>query len=67
MRSSCDTYGICPNNIRIDDTQAKGYVEKGFPETFRRYISQSDLDALTAEVEQRGPPPSAGPDSEVGH
>ena len=48
-------YGIRPNNIWIDDVQAEGYLENDFTETFRRYISQSDLDALTAQVEQRRP------------
>ena len=59
-------YGIRPNNIWMGDIQAKGYLEKDFTETFRRYISKSDLDALTAEVEQRRRPPSGGTNSEVG-
>ena len=59
-------YGIRPNNIWIDDSQAKGYLEEDFTETFRRYISKSDLDALTAEVEQRRRPPSGGTSSDVG-
>ena len=50
----------------MGDIQAKGYLEKDFTETFRRYISKSDLDALTAEVEQRRRPPSGGTNSEVG-
>ena len=59
-------YGIRPNNIWIDDIQAKGYLEKDFTETFRRYISKSDLDALAAEVERRRPPASGGTSSEGG-
>ena len=60
-------YGIRPNNIWIGDIQAKGYLEKDFTETFRRYISKSDLDALTAELGHRRPPPSSGANSDVGH
>ena len=40
-------------DIWVGDVQAKGYLKKDFMETFRRYISKSDLDALAAEVAQQ--------------
>ena len=42
-------YGIRPRTLRIDGTQAKGYLEEECMEAFRRYIPRSELEALLAE------------------
>jgi hypothetical protein len=43
-------YGIRPTTIWLGDIQAKGYFQDDFLDVFRRYISRSDLDALSAEL-----------------
>ncbi len=52
-------YGILPRNLLIGEQQAKGYVKKDFGDTFRRYISRAELDAL--RIETRNPEPGATP------
>jgi putative DNA primase/helicase len=42
-------YGIKPKTIWIGDASAKGYVEEDLLDTFRRYISLSDYEAVRAE------------------
>jgi hypothetical protein len=42
-------YGIKPKTIWIGEASAKGYVEEDLLDTFRRYISLSDYEAVRAE------------------
>ena len=51
-------YGIRPVTLRIGETLAKGYRQEDFMETFRRYIPQSELDALKADSQPQEPPTS---------
>jgi hypothetical protein len=44
-------YGISPRNLRIQGTQAKGYLQEDMMDVFRRYISKSDLQVLVAANE----------------
>ena len=41
-------FGIMPRTLRINDRIAKGYLRDDFTEAFRRYIPQSEIDALKA-------------------
>ena len=58
-------YGIRPTTVWIGDHQAKGYFLEDFLDVFRRYISRSDLDALSAELDggrpQTGDSKTSGP------
>jgi hypothetical protein len=42
-------YGISPRAFRIGGELGKGYMQNDCMETFRRYISRSDMEALKAE------------------
>jgi len=42
-------YALRPKTIWIGDVSAKGYLMEDFKDVFRRYIPQSDLEALRAE------------------
>jgi len=42
-------YGIKPRSLRIGDRQARGYRKEDCLDTFRRYITRADLDALSAD------------------
>src|SRR5439155_19232103 len=46
-------YGIRPMTIRIGEEKAKGYLQEDFLETFRRYITKSDLDLLSDSEDLR--------------
>jgi len=48
-------YGIRPKTLWIGNTAAKGYLKEDFMDVFRRYIPESELDALRA----RPKPPEA--------
>ena len=50
-------FNIKPRNLLIGGLQAKGYYKEDFMEAFRRYISRSELQALTAEFSTQNPPP----------
>jgi len=59
-------YEIRPRTIWIGEAQAKGYMKDDFKEVFRRYIPQSEVEALLAESRaldaaaqkpEDGPPP----------
>jgi len=50
-------FNIKPRNLLIGGLQAKGYYKEDFMEAFRRYISRSELQALTAEFSTENPPP----------
>jgi len=39
--------------IRIGEEKAKGYLQEDFLETFRRYITKSDLDLLSDSEDLR--------------
>jgi hypothetical protein len=49
-------YGIRPRSLRISDVVARGYLKDDFMDSFRRYISRSELDALTTEIDKSDPP-----------
>src|SRR5438874_10750000 len=48
-------YGVKPRNLRVGDQVLKGYLRDDLLDVFRRYIPQSELDALRAEEPE--PPP----------
>jgi hypothetical protein len=52
-------YGVKPRNLRIGDQVLRGYLRDDLLDVFRRYIPQSELDALRAE--QPEPPPDQNP------
>jgi hypothetical protein len=54
-------YGIRPRNLRINGTQAKGYLQEDMLDAFRRYIPRSELAARLAESK---PTPSDSPPSQ---
>ena len=43
-------YGIRPRTMRKNEKQAKGYLKDDCTEAFRRYIPQSEKDALLASL-----------------
>jgi len=43
-------YGIRPRTLWIDGQTAKGYVRSDFEPLFKRYVPQSEMDALREEV-----------------
>lgn len=49
LASQLAPYGIRPRTVRIESTTAKGYMQEGFSEVFRRYIPRSEVDALQME------------------
>jgi hypothetical protein len=51
-------YGIHPRTLRVEDLRGKGYWEKDFHDTFRRYIPRSDIDALRAEADPTASEPA---------
>jgi len=46
-------YGVRPRTIRVGEQVAKGYVQEDLMETFRRYISKPEMEALKREVANR--------------
>ena len=61
-------YGIRPRNLRINGTQAKGYLQEDMLDAFRRYIPRSELAARLAESKPTAcdPPPSQPPQGSAG-
>jgi hypothetical protein len=49
-------YNARPRTIRIGDMRAKGYFQEDLKDAFRRYISQSELDALIADASAANEP-----------
>src|SRR5205814_7623406 len=57
-------YGIKPRTIRIGEQVAKGYVKEDLMDTFRRYIPESEVEALKANLaERRVPQTGTGSDA----
>jgi hypothetical protein len=48
-------YGVKPRNLRIGDQVLKGYLRDDLLDVFRRYIPQSELDALRTEEPETPP------------
>ena len=61
-------YGIRPRNLRINGTQAKGYLQEDMLDAFRRYIPRSELAARLAESKPTAsdPSPSHPPQGSAG-
>jgi hypothetical protein len=47
-------YGIRPKMLRIGDEQSRGYEEKEFWETFRRYIPKSEIEEMRERMTRKG-------------
>ena len=43
-------YGVRSRTLRIGEIQAKGYLEEDFQESFQRYMSRADMEALKAKL-----------------
>jgi hypothetical protein len=57
-------YGVRPKTIWIKEEAAKGYLKEDFAEVFQRYVSESDLDHLRADLGQP-PSPDEGQEGEA--
>ena len=62
-------YGVRPRMMRIGEAQARGYLKDELADVLRRYLQQSDYDALKSEMfvtdetsEERSPSQSVKPD-----
>ena len=62
-------YGVRPRMMRIGEAQARGYLKDELADVLRRYLQQSDYDALKSEMfvtdetpEDRSPSKGAKPD-----
>jgi hypothetical protein len=49
-------YDVRPRTIRIGEMRAKGYFEDDLKDALRRYISESELDALIADASAANEP-----------
>ncbi len=54
-------YGIRPRNLRLNGTQAKGYLLEEMMDVFRRYIPKSEARAFIDEAADPAPPSPAPP------
>jgi putative DNA primase/helicase len=45
-------YGVRLRTLRIQEARGKGYLEQDFLEAFRRYIPQSEVEALREELRE---------------
>ncbi|MGZ4971997.1 MAG: DUF3631 domain-containing protein, partial [Limisphaerales bacterium] len=43
-------YGVRPRTLWVDGQSAKGYVKSDFEGVFKRYVPQSEIDAISEEV-----------------
>jgi hypothetical protein len=46
-------YGIKPRTVRTGERVVKGYVQEEFPDTFRRYIQGSEVEAMKRDLAER--------------
>jgi hypothetical protein len=58
-------YGIRPRTMRKNESQAKGYFKDDCTEAFRRYIPQSEKDALLAALAEGADDPRAKDQSTI--
>jgi len=54
-------YGIRPRNMRIGETVSRGYHLSDFMDSFKRYISRAEFDALMAEAAPTSPSQESTP------
>jgi len=47
-------YGVLPRVFKAEGCRGRGYVEAELMDTFRRYISKSEIEALNREVVEGG-------------
>jgi hypothetical protein len=59
-------YRIHPKTIWIGEDHAKGYLQEDFMDSFRRYISKSELEALKEEL-RKAPKAPATPETPAGN